>query len=196
MKTERCGWCGSDPQYIDYHDRVWGRPVSDSQQLFEKLCLDGQQAGLSWLTILRKQEHYSAAYQDFRPEVLAGWGDEDVVRLMKNPGIVRNRLKVQSIIGNARAYLELESTGQAFNQFLWRYVEGKPIVNHFTNAEAVPAFTALSDTLSKDLKKLGFNFVGKTIVYAFMQAVGMVNDHLIQCPQHQQCKALASTFSC
>ena len=194
MSEERCSWCGNDPLYVHYHDTVWGRPVADSRVLFEKLCLDGQQAGLSWITILRKQENYEQAFANFDPVTLALWGDSEVEALMQNAGIVRNRLKIQSIIKNARAYLELQEKGQDFAEYLWRFMDGKPLVNQFQNMGDVPANTEISDRMSKSLKKAGFNFVGTTIVYAFMQAVGMVNDHIVSCPQHQVCMAEAGKF--
>lgn len=195
MRQQRCAWCGSDPLYIDYHDNIWGRPVADSLQLFEKLCLDGQQAGLSWLTILKKQQTYQQAYQGFVPEILARWGDKEIAQLLSNPGIVRNKLKIKSIINNARAYLKLTEAGQSFSHYLWHYVDGRPKINSFAAMSDVPAATELSRQLSKDLKKVGFNFVGETIVYAFMQAVGMVNDHIISCPQHLLCCRLGEQFS-
>ncbi len=190
----RCSWCGNDPLYVAYHDQVWGRPVSNSQELFEKLCLDGQQAGLSWITILRKQENYRAAFADFDPAIIAGWGDVEVEALLGNAGIVRNRLKINSILKNARAFLRIEESGIEFNEFLWRFLDGRPIVNEFKTMQDIPANTSLSDVISKELKKRGFSFVGTTIVYAFMQAVGMVNDHLVTCPQHSVCRELAADF--
>ncbi|MBT1446257.1 DNA-3-methyladenine glycosylase I [Shewanella sp. JM162201] len=177
----RCAWVSDDQQYRDYHDRVWGRPVYDAKELFAKLCLDGQQAGLSWITILRKQANYEAAFANFEPEIIAGFDEAKVEELLQNPGIVRNRAKVKSIIGNARAYLKFEAEGRDFSEFLWGFVGGKPKVNHFRSISEVPAQTPESEAMSKALKKLGFNFVGPTICYAFMQAVGMVNDHTIDC---------------
>lgn len=190
----RCPWCGTDPLYVDYHDRVWGRPVADSRELFAKLCLDGQQAGLSWITILRKQPHYEAAFADFQPEVVAEYGAEQVESLLQNPGIIRNRRKVESIIGNARAFLALESEGQSFAEFLWQFVDGQPLVNHWQAMDQVPTQTPVSQAMSKSLRQRGFNFVGPTICYAFMQAVGMVNDHLVQCPGHERCREEAARF--
>ncbi|MDG9671673.1 DNA-3-methyladenine glycosylase I [Hahella sp. CR1] len=192
---QRCSWCGNDPQYVSYHDHVWGRPVKDSQELFAKLCLDGQQAGLSWITILRKQKNYEEAFADFDPEAIVRFTEEDVERLLQNPGIVRNRLKVQSIIKNARGYLALRDQGIEFSHFLWDFVGGKPIVNHLESMQQAPTSTEVSDAMSKALKKAGFTFVGTTIVYAFMQAVGMVNDHMTFCPQHRECAELAAKFS-
>ena len=188
---ERCPWCGIDPLYVHYHDTVWGRPEYDDQALFEKLCLDGQQAGLSWITILRKQESYRAAFAGFDPEQIVRFTERDQARLLENPGIIRNRLKVQSIIRNARSYLALKEQGIGFADFLWQFVEHQPRQNHWQTIEQVPATTAESEAMSRALKKAGFNFVGPTIVYAFMQATGMVNDHLVTCPAHRECLELA-----
>jgi DNA-3-methyladenine glycosylase I len=187
----RCPWCGTDPLYVDYHDTVWGRPEYDSLALFEKLCLDGQQAGLSWITILRKQENYRAAYDQFQPEKIARYTEQDIQRILTNPGVIRNRLKVESIIRNARSYLEMRENGDNFSDFLWSFVNGQPIQNHWRKFTEVPAATPESRALSRALKQKGFNFVGPTIVYAFMQATGMVNDHLTGCPWHPICRALA-----
>lgn len=189
---ERCPWCGTDPLYVAYHDRVWGRPETDDQALFEKLCLDGQQAGLSWITILRKQENYREAYDQFDPEKIARYDDHKVAELLANPGIIRNRLKVQSIIRNARSYLALREEGASFSEFLWSFVDYRPIQNRWQAFSEVPVTTAEAEAMSKALKKAGFNFVGPTIVYAFMQATGMVNDHLVQCPAHEPCRRLDS----
>jgi len=189
--SQRCPWCGTDPLYVHYHDTVWGRPEYNDLALFEKLCLDGQQAGLSWLTILRKQENYRAAYADFDPGRIARFDDDDIARLLENPGIIRNRLKVNSIIKNARAYLTLQEQSTDFSSFLWSFVGGKPIQNHWRTFEEVPVTTPESVAMSNALKKAGFNFVGPTIVYAFMQATGMVNDHLITCPAHRECFELS-----
>ena len=189
--VQRCPWCGTDPLYVHYHDTVWGRPEYNSQALFEKLCLDGQQAGLSWLTILRKQENYRQAYAGFDPEQLVRFDDSDVARLLDNPGIVRNRLKVRSILNNARSYLKLKAQGHAFSDFLWQFVDGQPIQNRWRLFEEVPTETAESRAMSRALKKAGFTFVGPTIVYAFMQATGMVNDHLIDCHVHEVCRRLS-----
>ncbi|WP_417682507.1 DNA-3-methyladenine glycosylase I [Pseudidiomarina aquimaris] len=177
---ERCSWCGSDPQYMHYHDTVWGRPVADSQELFAKLCLDGQQAGLSWITILRKQANYEKAYCDFDPEQIVQLPESYKEELMQNAGIIRNRLKVESIFKNARAYLELREKGVAFNDFLWQFSDGTPRIFARQGAD-IPTSDEVSDTMAKALKKAGFSFVGTTICYAFMQAVGMVNDHVVHC---------------
>lgn len=187
----RCPWCGNDPLYVHYHDTVWGRPEYDDLALFEKLCLDGQQAGLSWITILRKQDSYRAAYAHFDPEKIARFDDAKVDELMQDPGIIRNRLKVHSVIKNARAYLALREQGIGFSEFLWSFVDHQPVQNHWQSLEEVPVATDASEAMSRALKKAGFTFVGPVIVYAFMQATGMVNDHLVQCPQHRACYLLS-----
>ncbi|KEF29910.1 DNA-3-methyladenine glycosylase [Marinobacter nitratireducens] len=191
MNKERCPWCGTDPLYVHYHDTVWGRPERDDQALFEKLCLDGQQAGLSWITILRKQESYRAAYDGFDAERIIQYGDEKIAELLSDPGVIRNRLKVHSIIKNARGYLDIRENEGSFSDFLWSFVDGSPIQNRWASMSEVPVSTVESEAMSKALKRRGFTFVGPTIVYAFMQATGMVNDHLIHCPQHQACQKLA-----
>lgn len=188
--SERCGWCGADPIYIDYHDHEWGVPERDGRALWEKLILDGFQAGLSWITILKKRDNFRAAFEGFRPEVIARWGEPEIARLLADPGIIRSRLKIEATIGNARAYLALEER-EGFDQFLWRYLDGRPLQNRFASMKEVPAATPLSETISKDLKKAGFRFCGPTITYAFMQAVGMVNDHIVTCPAHARVAALA-----
>ncbi|MEL4432126.1 DNA-3-methyladenine glycosylase I [Shewanella mangrovisoli] len=187
MEEIRCNWVSDDPLYREYHDKVWGRPVYDSKELFAKLCLDGQQAGLSWITILKKQQNYEQAFADFEPAVIATFDEAKVEELMANPGIVRNRLKIHSIIRNAKGYLAYTEDGKDFAEFLWSFVGGKPLVNQFTSMSQVPAQTPESEAMSKALKKLGFNFVGPTICYAFMQAVGMVNDHLVDCIAYDAC---------
>ncbi|ABZ74584.1 DNA-3-methyladenine glycosylase I [Shewanella halifaxensis HAW-EB4] len=186
MEVTRCDWVGADPIYQEYHDKLWGKPVFDSLELFEKLCLDGQQAGLSWITILKKQQNYEAAFANFDPKIIVTFDDEKIEELMLNPGIVRNRLKINSIIKNARAYLEFIEQGNDFSAFLWEFVGGEPKLNHFTSMSELPAQTPESEAMSKALKKLGFNFVGPTICYAFMQAVGMVNDHTTDCFCYQK----------
>ena len=187
----RCPWVTQDPQYIAYHDTQWGRPVTDSRELFEKLCLDGQQAGLSWLTILKRSDGYRRAFANFDPQQIARFGAEDVERLRQDSGIIRNRLKIESIIKNARAYLAMEAEGIDFATFLWSFVGGKVQINHWQSVREVPTSSPESDAMSRALKQRGFNFVGTTICYAFMQAVGMVNDHELGCPCHAQCVALA-----
>ena len=188
--TGRCPWCGTDPLYVHYHDTVWGRPEYDDQALFEKLCLDGQQAGLSWITILRKQESYRQAYAGFDPEQIVRFDEDDIARLLADPGIIRNRLKVHSIIRNARGFLALRDQGISFSEFLWQFVNGRPIQNRFESLSEVPTETEISRAISKDLKKRGFKFCGPTIVYAFMEAVGMVNDHIVTCPCHEPVRKL------
>lgn len=183
--TERCAWCGTDPLYVDYHDHEWGVPERDARALWEKLVLDGFQAGLSWITILKKRDNFRAAFEGFRPEVVATWGEADVARLLADPGIVRSRSKIEATIGNARAYLAIEER-EGFDQFLWRYLDGQPLQNRFACMAEVPAATPLSERISKDLKKAGFRFCGPTITYAFMQAVGMVNDHVVTCLRHAE----------
>lgn len=187
---ERCGWVGLEPIYVEYHDTEWGVPERDARALWEKLILDGFQAGLSWITILKKRDNFRAAFEGFEPEVIARWGEADVARLLQDAGIIRHRGKIEATIGNARAYLEI-SEQQGFDQYLWGFIDGMPIQNTWQNQSDVPAFTALSETVSKDLKARGFRFCGPTIVYAAMQAMGLVNDHLVNCHRHSECAALA-----
>ncbi len=177
----RCAWAGSDPLYRDYHDLEWGVPVHDDRLLFEFLILEGAQAGLSWITILRKREAYRNAFARFDPAVVATFDAASQTELLANAGIVRNRLKIASTISNARAFLAVQEEFGSFDAYLWRFVDGKPIQNAWNRLAQVPASTPLSDALSRDLKKRGFRFVGSTICYAFMQAVGMVNDHTTDC---------------
>ena len=181
MDKTRCSWVSADKCYQEYHDKVWGRAVSDSQELFAKLCLDGQQAGLSWITILKKQANYEAVFYNFDPVKISTLTEEDVERLMQNAGIVRNRLKIQSIIKNAKAYLRIEASGISFSEYIWQFVDGKTIINTWSTKDEVPTSSVQSDKMAKDLKKQGFSFVGTTICYAFMQAVGMLNDHTTDC---------------
>ncbi|QPH55049.1 DNA-3-methyladenine glycosylase I [Pontivivens ytuae] len=185
----RCAWCGTDPIYVDYHDTEWGVPDKDARALWEKLILDGFQAGLSWITILKKREAFQAAFDGFEPERIARYTEADVTRLLADPGIVRHRGKIEATIGNARAYLAIQEQ-EGFDTFLWRYMDGAPLQNEWASMAEVPAETELSHRISKDLKKAGFKFCGPTIVYAFMQAVGMVNDHTTDCFRHQEVKAL------
>lgn len=182
----RCAWVNNDVRYLAYHDNEWGKPEYDSRALFEKLCLDGQQAGLSWFTILCKIPNYHHAFANFEPSLIAHFDEQDVERLMQDAeaGIVRHRLKIRSIITNARAYLQMQQAGINFSDWLWQFVDGTPIINHWSCAEQVPTFTPESQMMAKALKKRGFSFVGETICYAFMQATGMVNDHLLQCYCH------------
>lgn len=184
---QRCEWCGDDPLYVKYHDEEWGVPLHDDGRLFEFLILEGAQAGLSWLTILRKRENYRKAFRGFDPKQVAAYSATDIQRLLADPGIVRNRLKIESAIKNARGVLKIREEFGSLDAFLWRYVDYKPVQNVWRSIRELPARTELSDTISKDLKKRGFNFVGSTICYAFMQAVGMVNDHVIGCFRHDAC---------
>jgi DNA-3-methyladenine glycosylase I len=182
----RCGWALSDPLYVRYHDREWGVPVHDDRKLFEFLVLEGAQAGLSWITILRKRDGYRSAFADFDPENVARFGRRDIERLLRNGEIVRNRMKVEAAVQNARAFLAVCERDGSFDRFLWRLVDHKPIQNRFKKLGDVPAETRESRALSTDLKRNGFRFVGPTICYAFMQAVGVVNDHLVSCFRHTQ----------
>lgn len=184
----RCSWCGDDPLYVAYHDREWGVPVHDDRRLFEMLVLDGAQAGLSWLTILRKRENYRRAFRGFDPKRIAAYSSADVRRLLADPGIVRNRLKINSAIQNARATLAIIREFGSLSAFLWRFVENVPRQNAWRSLSEIPARTTQSDAMSKELKKRGFNFVGSTICYAFMQAAGMVNDHDVGCFRHAELK--------
>ncbi|TVR74845.1 MAG: DNA-3-methyladenine glycosylase I [Spirochaetaceae bacterium] len=178
---QRCEWCGTDPLYVAYHDDEWGVPVHEDRLLFEFLILEGAQAGLSWLTILKKRENYRKAFDGFDVERVARYTEEDVVRLLADPGIVRNRLKIESAIRNARGVLAIQQEYGSFEAYLWRYVDGIPRRNAWRSLAEVPVKTELSDMMSRDLKKRGFNFTGSTICYAYMQAVGMVNDHTVDC---------------
>jgi len=182
----RCDWCGTDPDYVAYHDTEWGLPVHDDRRLFEFLVLEGAQAGLSWRTILRKRAAYRRAFDDFDPALVARYGARKIAALLADAGIVRNRLKVASAVQNARAFLEVQAEFGSFARYQWSFVDGKPIQNRFRASAEVPARTGVSDAFSKDLKRRGFGFVGSTIVYAHMQAVGMVNDHLVSCFRHRQ----------
>jgi DNA-3-methyladenine glycosylase I len=181
---QRCPWATSDPLYTDYHDREWGVPVHDDRQLFEMLTLEGAQAGLSWITILKKREQYRKAFSNFDAGRIARYDAQRVRQLLKDEGIVRNRLKIESVVRNARAFLEVQKECGSFDAYVWKFVGGKPKVNRWKSLKQVPSTTAESDALSRDLKKRGFTFVGPTICYAFMQAVGMVNDHVAGCFRH------------
>ena len=180
MQT-RCGWAGIDPLYVQYHDDEWGRPEHDDHKLFEMLVLEGAQAGLSWLTILRKREHYRRAFDGFDPVRVAGYDADKVAGLLADSGIVRNRLKIESAVNNARRFLEVQAAFGSFDTYVWRFVEGSPKKNAWRSLGEIPARTPESDALSKDLVQRGFKFVGSTICYAHMQATGMVNDHLVDC---------------
>ena len=190
MAMERCGWAGPEEIYLRYHDEEWGVPERDPRALWEKLVLDGFQAGLSWITILKKRDNFRRAFAGFDPAIIAEWGEKDVDRLLADPGIVRHRGKIEATIGNARAYLRI-AEGEGFDQFLWKYVDGTPVQNRWRSLDEVPPFTPLSEQMSKDLKRAGFRFCGPTIVYAAMQAMGLVNDHLLTCPRHTACADLA-----
>ena len=183
---QRCGWCGDDPLYVNYHDNEWGVPVHDDRRLFEFLILEGAQAGLSWITILRKRENYRRAFDNFDAAKIARYGRHQVARLLGDAGIVRNRLKIEAAINNAQRFLEVQAAFASFDAYLWRFVDGQPIANRWNSLKQVPASTRESDALSKDLKARGFKFVGSTICYAHMQATGMVNDHLASCFRHAE----------
>lgn len=178
---ERCGWVSQDPLYIAYHDNEWGVPETDSKKLFEMICLEGQQAGLSWITVLKKRENYRACFHQFDPVKVAAMQEEDVERLVQDAGIIRHRGKIQAIIGNARAYLQMEQNGEPFVDFVWSFVNHQPQVTQATTLSEIPTSTSASDALSNALKKRGFKFVGTTICYSFMQACGLVNDHVVGC---------------
>jgi DNA-3-methyladenine glycosylase I len=190
-EPKRCHWCGTDPLYCDYHDQEWGVPLYDDQKLFELLILEGAQAGLSWITVLRKREHYRAAFDQFNPEKIARYTPAKIAKLLLNEGIIRNRLKIESTIKNAKAYLAMGRAGESFSEFLWSFVGGKAQQNNIQTMADIKATSPASDAMSKALKKKGFNFVGSTICYAFMQASGMVNDHLVDCHCFKSCKDLA-----
>lgn len=181
MKKKRCEWCLKDDIYMNYHDDVWGVPEYDDIKLFEFLNLEGAQAGLSWYTVLIKEANYRKAFSNWDPNKIVKYNEKKIQSLLSNPGIIRNKLKVNAVITNAKTYLDMKSEGIALSDYLWDYVDGKPIVNHWKDMSEVPAKTELSQRISKDLKKRGFKFVGPTIVYAFMQAVGMVDDHMTDC---------------
>ncbi|WP_252180598.1 DNA-3-methyladenine glycosylase I [Endozoicomonas sp. 4G] len=181
LTDQRCGWCTDDPDYIRYHDEEWGVPCHDDQKLFEFLILEGAQAGLSWITLLKRREGYRNAFADFDPEAVAQFTEQDVERLLQDKGIVRNRLKVNSAINNARAFLKVQEEFGSFDRYIWSFVNHTPIRNQWQTLSEVPVTTPESDAMSKDLKKRGFSFVGSIICYAYMQAVGMVNDHLVSC---------------
>lgn len=185
MMTVRCPWAGSDPLYVAYHDQEWGVPVHEDRRLFEFLILEGAQAGLSWITILKKREAYRVAFDAFDPELVARYDETRVAELLANPGIVRNRLKIAATVANARAFLKVQEEFGTFDSFLWRLTDGKPIQNAWESMAQIPASTPRSQELSRELSRRGFKFVGPTICYAFMQAVGMANDHLVGCFRHQ-----------
>ena len=186
MKRERCPWCGDDPLYVNYHDTEWGVPVYDDATLFEFLLLETFQAGLSWITILRKRENFRKAFDDFDYQKIAAYNEPKIASLLQDPGIIRNKLKVRSAVSNAQAFIHIQKEFGSFSKYIWDFVDGKPIQNNYKKMEDVPANTPLSDAISKDLKKHGFKFVGSTVIYAHMQATGMVNDHLTSCFRHKE----------
>ncbi|PWW06628.1 DNA-3-methyladenine glycosylase I [Mangrovibacter plantisponsor] len=183
---QRCGWVTQDSLYIDYHDNEWGIPQKSGEKLFEMLCLEGQQAGLSWITVLKKRENYRAAFHQFNPQKVAEMQADDVEKLLQNAGIIRHRGKIEAIITNARAWVAMEQNGESFSDFIWGFVDHQPVINSPETLSAVPASTPVSEAMSKALKKRGFKFVGSTICYAFMQACGLVNDHVISCACHPE----------
>lgn len=189
--ASRCSWCGSDPLYVSYHDEEWGVPVRDDATLFEFLVLEGAQAGLSWITVLRKREGYRRLFDGFDAEKIARYTDSRLNQLLTDPAIIRNRLKVFGTRTNARAFLDVQASCGSFADYIWGFVDGEPLQNEWRTMDNVPATTELSDRISKDMKKRGFTFVGSTIIYAHMQATGMVNDHTTDCFRHRECAALA-----
>jgi len=184
--VSRCSWCGDDPLYIKYHDEEWGIPVHDDQKLFEMLILEGAQAGLSWITVLKKRENYRKAFDNLDAIKISKYSDKKVEKLLENAGIIRNRLKINSTVGNAKAFLKVQKEFSSFDKYIWQFVDHKPIINKFKSLKDLPAKTEISDKMSKDLKKHGFKFVGSTICYAFMQATGMVNDHTTDCFKYRE----------
>ena len=181
MIQERCAWVNSNPIYIDYHDNEWGRPIYNEQILFEFLVLEGMQAGLNWLTILKKRDNFRVCFDNFDAEIIANYDQNKIIQLMSNTGIIRNRLKIQSVIANAKAYLTIRKNPGDFSNYIWGFVNGEPLQGHWEHAHQVPTKTLISDAMASDLKKRGFKFIGSTICYAFMQATGMVNDHTTNC---------------
>lgn len=184
----RCSWAGDTPIYIDYHDNEWGRPVHDDAKLFEMLILESMQAGLSWITILKKREAFREAFDGFDPEKVAHYGDDKIEELMSNEKIIRNRRKISAAVNNANLFLKIQEEYGSFDKFIWSYVDGTPVTGHWDNIEDLPANTALSDRISKDLKKMGFKFLGTAIVYSFLQATGIVNDHIKDCFVYEEVK--------
>jgi len=182
----RCSWCGVDPLYIKYHDEEWGVPIHDDRKQFEFLVLESAQAGLSWLTVLRKRDHYRKAYDDFDPEKIARYGEKKLAELLANKGLIRNRRKIESSINNAKRFIDIQREFGSFDQYLWRFVDYRSVVGRWEKIEEIPARTALSDEISADLRKRGFNFVGSIIIYAHLQAVGVVNDHILDCFRFEQ----------
>jgi DNA-3-methyladenine glycosylase I len=187
MQTVRCQWCGSDPIYMDYHDQEWGVPVQDDRKQFEFLVLESAQAGLSWITILKRREGYRRLYADFDVEKVASFDESTVQSMLKDKGIIRNRKKIESSINNAQRFLEIQESHGSFCNYLWGFNDGKQVVNHFNNLAEIPANTELSDVIAKDMKKRGFRFLGSTILYAHLQATGLVNDHVTACFRYHDC---------
>lgn len=185
IKMNRCPWCGNDELYIKYHDEEWGVPVHEDRKHFEFLVLESAQAGLNWLTILRKRENYRAAYDNFDPVKVAEYDEEKILELMNNPGIIRNRRKIEASINNAKEFLKIQKEYGSFDNYIWGFVGNKPVVNHWSNLSEVPATSKLSDEVSKDLKSRGFKFLGSTIIYAHLQATGVINDHLTTCFRYE-----------
>ncbi|MEA3462293.1 MAG: DNA-3-methyladenine glycosylase I [Bacteroidota bacterium] len=183
----RCGWSVSDPIYIDYHDREWGVPVRDDRRQFEFLVLESAQAGLSWLTILKRREGYRRLYEGFDPELVVNFNEVRIQTMLQDAGIIRNRKKIESSINNARRFLEIREQYGSFCDYLWGFSNGRQVVNHFRDLSDIPATTSLSDTIARDMKKRGFQFLGSTIIYAHLQATGLVNDHLVDCFRHREC---------
>tara|TARA_R100000935_G_scaffold27288_1_gene47393 strand:- start:67038 stop:67619 length:582 start_codon:yes stop_codon:yes gene_type:complete len=192
MEKQRCWWCGDDPLYVAYHDTEWGVPVKDDEKLFEFLILETFQAGLSWITVLRKRENFRKAFDDFNYKKIARYSEAKVQELLQDAGIIRNKLKVRATITNAQEFMKVQEEFGSFSDYIWSFVDGKPIQNSLQNKSEVQANTPLSDALSKDLKKRGFKFVGTTVVYAHMQATGMVNDHLTDCFRYEEVKLLGT----
>jgi len=190
-EPKRCNWCGTDPLYIAYHDSEWGVPNFDDDSLFEFLILEGAQAGLAWITVLKKRQGYIQAFDGFDAEKVARYGKRQVNRLLEDPEIIRNRLKIESAVSNAQTFLKMKSQHDSFANYVWQFVDGQPIQNRFRSAKQVPATTPISDAMSKQMKKDGFRFVGSTICYAYMQATGMVNDHMVGCHRHEVCARLS-----
>ncbi|MDG1494772.1 MAG: DNA-3-methyladenine glycosylase I [Porticoccaceae bacterium] len=190
-ENKRCSWCGDDPLYQQYHDREWGVPCRDDQTLFEFVVLEGAQAGLSWITVLRKRETYRKAFADFDVQRVAAFDGSDIERLLQDPGIVRNRLKVASTISNARHFIELQNEYGSFSDYIWSFVDDTPVINHWDSLGQIPVSTELSDKISKEMKKRGFKFFGTTICYAFLQAMGLVNDHTTDCFRYRQSRELS-----
>ena len=184
--NKRCEWCGTDPLYVKYHDKEWGVPVHDDNKHFEMIILDGAQAGLSWLTVLRKRENYRKAFDKFNPKKVVKYDEKKIAELLENPGIIRNKLKVKSAVTNAQAFLKVQKEFGSFDKYIWQFVNYKTIVNKWKSLKELPATSKESDAMSKDLKKRGFNFVGSTICYAYMQAAGMVNDHIKSCFRYKE----------